>query len=119
MITQKAISAKLDYAIADMLDQEAFVSGVSKNRILNKAIMHYIEHLDTQRRVRYGHGTASDAADAEATELGKYILNNLTHGQQQQAYFIAKGLGCSVQNLFFRIITHGLVDYMQRPFSYL
>lgn len=119
MITQKAISAKLDYATAEMLEQEAYATGVSKNRILNKAIMHYIETLDTQRRARCGQGAASDAADPVAMELGKYILNNLTYGQQQDAHFIAQGLGCSLQHLFSSIITRGLEDYKKRPFSYL
>ena len=102
-----------------MLEQEAYATGVSKNRILNKAIMHYIEHLDTQRRMRCEHGAASDAADPATTELGKYILNNLNYGQQQDAHFIAQSLGCSLQHLFYSIIARGLEDYKRRPFSYL
>lgn len=50
MINQKAISAKLNYDVATMLEQEAFTTGIPKNRLINLAIEHYIRFSDARRR---------------------------------------------------------------------
>lgn len=50
MINQKAISAKLNYDVATMLEQEAFTTGLPKNRLINLAIEHYIRFSDARRR---------------------------------------------------------------------
>lgn len=50
MINQKAISAKINYDVATMLEQEAFTTGLPKNRIINLAIEHYVRFNDARRR---------------------------------------------------------------------
>lgn len=48
MITQKAISAKIEYGVLEELDRESFTSGKKKNRIINDAIRMYVDmqHLE-------------------------------------------------------------------------
>lgn len=73
MINQKAISAKLDYYVLDMIDKEARVSWKSRNRIINDAIRQYCESQDLQRTIR-AHGRGSEAArTAAANYLKRYV----------------------------------------------
>lgn len=50
MITQKAISVKLDMDVADMLDQETATGSLKRNRLINEAIKTYIGILDHRRK---------------------------------------------------------------------
>ena len=57
MVNQKPISAKLDYEVLHMLEQECYLSGTSKNRIINEAIRAYVAIQDSRRRLAmYGRG---------------------------------------------------------------
>lgn len=49
MITQKAISAKIEHGVLEELERESFASGKKKNRIINDAIRMYIEIQDLKR----------------------------------------------------------------------
>lgn len=49
MIRQKPISARVDLEILHQLEQEAFASGYTKNRILNEALALYIWMQDLRR----------------------------------------------------------------------
>lgn len=48
-ITTQAISVKLDHHTLAALDQEAQVSGVKRNRLINLACDYYIRYLDAER----------------------------------------------------------------------
>lgn len=50
MITQKAISVKIDYSILQDLDQEVSTSGINRNKLINRAIWFYIRNKDAQRQ---------------------------------------------------------------------
>lgn len=50
MITQKAISVKIDYSILQDLDQEASKSGINRNKLINRAIWFYIRNKDARRQ---------------------------------------------------------------------
>ena len=50
MVNQKPISAKLDYEVLHILDQECFVSGMTRNRLINEAIRAYVVIQDSRRR---------------------------------------------------------------------
>ena len=47
---QKAISAKLDNNVSDMVDSETRTSGVSRNALINMALKWYLEELDDARQ---------------------------------------------------------------------
>ena len=73
MINQKAISAKLNFDVLEMIDEEARVSWKSRNRIINDAIRLYCDNQDLQRTIR-AHGRGSEAARiAVASYLKKYV----------------------------------------------
>ena len=48
-VTTQAISVKMDHHTLVALDQEAHVSGVKRNRLINQACDFYIKHLDEER----------------------------------------------------------------------
>lgn len=50
MISQKAISVKLDADVAYMLDQETATGPLRRNRLINEAIKTYIKILDARRK---------------------------------------------------------------------
>lgn len=52
MIRQKAISVKIDYSVLHDLEQEVSISGINRNRLINRAIMYYIKTIDAQRKYR-------------------------------------------------------------------
>ena len=52
MITQKAISLKINTDLLQELDEETRLSWYKRNAHINKAISLYLEFLDLRRRVR-------------------------------------------------------------------
>lgn len=48
-VTQKAISVKLDYTAAAAIEAEVRCTGVSRNRLINMAIVWYLAQLDVAR----------------------------------------------------------------------
>lgn len=73
MINQKAISAKLNYDVLKMIDDEARVTWKSRNRIINDAIRLYCDHEDLRRTI-LAHGPKSEVArTAAAKYLKRYI----------------------------------------------
>lgn len=54
MITQKAISARIDYDVLKALEQEQKVSSYTRNRIINDALILYLQWADMCRRINCG-----------------------------------------------------------------
>lgn len=50
MPTQKPISVKLDTEVFDALDLEMRTTGSKRNRIINTAVLEYLNKLDEERR---------------------------------------------------------------------
>jgi len=50
MVTQKAISARIDKKLLQELELEASLGNMTKNKILNRALAIYLDLLDTKRR---------------------------------------------------------------------
>lgn len=50
MITQKAISVKIDYGVLDELEQEVSASGINRNKLINRAIWYYMRSKDARRK---------------------------------------------------------------------
>lgn len=50
MKNQVTICVKLDAEIFDELEKEMGVAGRKRNRIINEAVAHYLEYLDTFRK---------------------------------------------------------------------
>lgn len=51
MVTQKAISARIDKKLLEELDLEVSIGTGNRNKIINDAIRFYIDYLDTMRRM--------------------------------------------------------------------
>lgn len=49
-VNQQPISARLDYDVLHAVDQEAYMSGIPRNRIINDAIKLYVAVADARRR---------------------------------------------------------------------
>lgn len=49
-VNQKPISVRLDYDVLLMADQEAYMSGIPRNRIINDALKLYVAVADARRR---------------------------------------------------------------------
>lgn len=73
-INQKAISLKINLDIYDDLDREMAVSSDSRNWVINKAIRHYLEYLDTLRASR----CIGSPGDREAL-VTAYVDNHFPH----------------------------------------
>ena len=52
MVTQKMISVRIDLRVLQMLEQEAGVTGIPKNMLINRAIKNYVQIVDIIRRAR-------------------------------------------------------------------
>lgn len=50
MSTQTPISVKLDQEVYDALEQERRATGAKRNRIINVAVLEYLNNLDVVRR---------------------------------------------------------------------
>lgn len=50
MVTQKAISARIDKKLLEELDLEVSIGTGNRNKIINDAIRQYLDFLDTWRR---------------------------------------------------------------------
>lgn len=119
MIGQKAISAKLDNEVIRLIDEEAYMSGRKRNRLINDAVVHYVRHLDEERRRRAMGCGGSALEPGRAEAIGKYILDNLTIGEHENIHFTARALGTTEEDLMLRLIRRGIEDYHRRPFAYL
>lgn len=54
MVTQKAISVRIDYGILKALEQEQMASCHNRNRIIHDALVMYLEWVDMCRRINCG-----------------------------------------------------------------
>ena len=54
MVTQKAISVRIDYGVLKTIEQEQNVSGHNRNRIIHDALIMYIQWADMCRRIHCG-----------------------------------------------------------------
>lgn len=77
MITQKAISAKIEHGVLEELERESFASGKKKNRIINDAIMMYVEFQDLRRYLACIR-TESQRFDMTCDILEKHGLHEVT-----------------------------------------
>lgn len=50
MVTQKAISARIDKKLLQELDLEVAIGTGNRNKIINDAVRMYMDFLDTQRQ---------------------------------------------------------------------
>lgn len=105
---QKAISAKLDNEVNDMVEAEVRTSGTSRNALINMSLKWYLEELDEARLL--------SATGASGT---KYTLNvdmgDLTCGELESLEFIAKAMGCTKEVLVRNATKVMLADYNKNP----
>lgn len=111
-VCQKAISAKIDLDIMEMVDMECFTGGIARNRLINLALKWYINELDEARRIVAGGMT-----------LDKYILNidtsSLSCEELENLEFIANGFGCDVSALARHALQVMLKDYDKNPYRWM
>lgn len=119
MITQKAISAKIDADLLQELDEECRLYGGTRNRRINNAIR---LHLDTEDKERYRsyHASCSFIVDLDKRcTAEKYILNSMTDYEAFTIENIGKTLRLDRFETIMRLLRAGIADYQRRPFSYL
>lgn len=54
MVTQKAISVRIDYSVLEAIDKEQETSCHKRNRIIHDALIMYLEWVDMCRRINCG-----------------------------------------------------------------
>lgn len=52
MVTQKAISARINKSLLEELDLECSICGLPRNMLINLALRRYLDHLDRSRNKR-------------------------------------------------------------------
>lgn len=119
MITQKAISVKMDATTLEELDRECYYNGKKRNRVINDAVEHYMHHLDKVREDSYWKNMRPEAVDERYRKLGKYILCNLTDEENGKTRYIASCAGVEREQAILLLIRRGLEEFDKRPFSYL
>ena len=68
MVTQKAICVKLNTYTLEQLDKEVSLGWKKRNRLINEAVMYYLEVLDYKRRI-HSYQNMSDKDD----EVRRYV----------------------------------------------
>lgn len=119
MITQKAISAKIDADLLQELDEECRLYGGTRNRRINNAIRLYLDNEDKQRYRAY-HASCGFMVDLDQQcTAEKYILKNLTDYETLTVENITKTLQRDMFNTIMLLVRAGIADYQKRPFAYL
>lgn len=72
MVTQKAISLKIDFGTLDRLDKEVALGWRKRNNHINKAIDFYLDYKDALRRIK-AYGSIEDKAAEYARFTKKYF----------------------------------------------
>lgn len=54
MVTQKAISVRIDYGVLKAIEKEHYTSGHNRNRIIHDALILYLQWADMCRRINCG-----------------------------------------------------------------
>lgn len=54
MVTQKAISVRIDYGVLKSIEQEVSASSHNRNRIIHDALVMYLQWADMCRRINSG-----------------------------------------------------------------
>lgn len=73
MVTQKAISLKIDYGILDALDQEAELGYKRRNALINEAVKFYLDAKDTSRRLKLSRESILDSQDVKQFSLRWFV----------------------------------------------
>lgn len=92
MITQKAISVRMDCDTLEQLDQEAFVSGVKRNRLINCAARDYVRASDLEKGWRFFRQSGKSLGEFLSMMRGKYphciynILNEIATEYEREVF---------------------------------
>lgn len=116
MITTRPVAVKMDYGIYAELEKEAYASGVPKNRIINKAVEHYIEWMDDRRRATATGTRLDEYIPTEMEDLGTYYLDNRLVNRLNE---LSRITATSRDTLLAMAIDLLIDDYNKRPFTYL
>lgn len=109
---QKAISAKLDNKVSDMVDSEMRASGVSRNALINMSLKWYLDELDEARLQR-----ASQTPGIKYTL--KLDLKDLTGQELEELVFISSTLGGTMEALALNALKVLLREYYQTPMRWI
>lgn len=119
MINQKAISVKMNYDVLEALNEECYISGVPRNRLINKAVRNYIDMIDENRRSKAHGGGGSSSTNIDTSSMGKYILSQFGHNDSEKIRHIAKSCDVSVLEVVLYAVDALLKNWDKRPFAYL
>lgn len=109
---QKAISAKLDNNVSDMVASETKASGVSRNALINMSLKWYLEELDEARRLRV-------AQDPGMKYILKLDLKDLTGEELKDLEFISRSMGGTMEAIALNALKVMLRDYNNAPMRWM
>lgn len=119
MITQTAISAKIDSDLLQELDEECRLYGGTRNRRINNAIRLHLETEDKERYRAY-HASCGSMVDLDNQYTAeKYILDNMTDYEVFTIDNIRKALRLDRFKTIMRLLRIGIADYQQKYSSYM
>lgn len=109
---QKAISAKLDNNVSDMVASETRASGVSRNALINMSLKWYLEELDEARLL-----------SASRTPGVKYILKldlkDLTGEELKELEIISRSMGGTMEAILLNALKVMLREYNKAPMRWM
>lgn len=109
---QKAISAKLDNKVSDMVDSETRTSGVSRNALINMSLKWYLEELDEAR--------LSSATQVPGMKyILKLDLKDLTGEELKELEFISRSMCGSMETIALTALKVMLREYNQAPMRWI
>lgn len=79
MITQTPISLKIDSAVLERLNQEAEHTWKSRNKLINEAVIMYLELMDAQRYQRYQDKTDRKVSEQALRFIKRYLVPNVQY----------------------------------------
>lgn len=109
---QKAISAKLDNNISDMVDSESRTSGVSRNALINMSLKWYLEELDKAR-------LSSTTEEPDMEYILKLDLTHLTCQELEELGFISRSTGSTMEAIALTALKVMLRDYNKAPMRWM
>lgn len=116
--SQTAVSARLDTEIIEALANEASVSGIRRNSLLNMAVQWYIQSLDDARRNSVSR-IYGDTDDLSNGDLEMSLAKTLPCSALSKLLHASSALNCTVDELAVLAIERLLKDFDNKPFDLL
>lgn len=116
-VTQKPISARINYVTLLDIEQEERVSGMKRNTLINAAVKWYLSQLDQERRYK-AHGVyTSSCTSGSSTSIADAIRHHLDTEQWQHLEHIRRQLQADTNETVIRLLEFAMREYDNKPFT--